>query len=242
MKFILINKDFFAQKNIVTPIILEVPQENEQIKEDNIRAKKIVNNIVARNDFVIISELDSKFSSELIKFFEIIDWNSAEKIWLSKPKTLEDIFEYVYLVGPCPSLEMLISKNPKIAYKYAVDVLESRFKLGEKAIGTNAYKSFNYALEFNCRIKEGEDSISKIEEIAFKYGKLMKKLDLWNSWTEQEVSRSSVWMYQYAKDYRKGPLPEKLHNKMYMLSFSNIDKWSRKYVGSKKYQLKKVDN
>lgn len=240
MKFILINTNL-DEKKIIVPTILKIPKENENIKKDNKKLKKIVLNIFNKNNFLVISELDCKFDIEVAKFFELIDWNLAQKVWLNEPTNFEEAFEYTYLVGPSPSLEPMISKDFKTSYKYALDILKSRFTLGEKSIGKNAYKSFNYALEFNCRIPEGEESISKIEEISFKYGKLMGKLNLWSSWKEQEISRSSVWMYQYAKDYKKGPLPEKLHNKMYMLSLSSKDKWAKKYVSTKKYQLKKVD-
>jgi hypothetical protein len=47
-------------------------------------------------------------------------------------------------------------------------------------------------------------------------------------------------MYLYAKDVFKGRLPDELHNKMVMLSFSEPDEFVNKYCGAKKYMVNKT--
>ena len=60
-------------------------------------------------------------------------------------------------------------------------------------------------------------------------------------WSEDDLAKSPVWMYQYAKDHLGGRLPDCLHNRMQLMSFSDMsgNKWLKKYLGAKKYVLKK---
>lgn len=229
------------------PIILAVPDDVESPEDHKAKElvlKAIIQNCPRRiwrwNRKCAFSENDAALSPTINSMFQNIDWNSVEHIWLNLPDNSSEAYDYVKLVGPAKSVENLIAKDTHSAYRYAMDILKGRFPEGEEAIGKDAIKSLNYADMAKCRVVSGEDLIAKMENLSFQYGKIMKKYDLWGSWSEDEVAKSPVWMYQYAKDHTKGPLPDSLHNKMHLLSFSEIecDKWLKKYLGAKKYKKK----
>lgn len=193
------------------------------------------------NRKIALSEEDAGFSPLVRSMFEGVDWGSVEPIWIIMPSDHLEAYDYVKQVGPSASAEGLIASDTTTSYKYAMDVLNGRFQQGEEAIAKDPVKSVNYANVAKCRIIPGEKGISEVEELAIHYGKLMKKYGLWGSWSEDDVARSPIWMYQYAKDYLKGSLPESLHNRMHLMSFSELDsnKWIKKYLGAKKYVLKR---
>lgn len=247
MKFIILDADLSCDpRNRTMPVILSVPEDitpPDEEKSKNLVMKAVNQKFPGKyrwNRKIALSEADAKMSPEIGVMFGSVDWPSVPKIWLEMPENQKEASEYVEVVGPAPSVEHLIAKDTNAAYRYAMDILEAKFPMGEEAIGRDPIKSINYATKMRCRIIPGEESMSKVEKIAVKYGSLMKNLGLWKEWSEQEVSRSPVWMYQYAKDHVGGTLPDSLHNRMHMLGFSDYNgKWAKKYIGAKKYMSKK---
>lgn len=235
-------------RNRTLPVILDVPEEIGSFSDKGakeILLKVVVQKIPERrwrwNKKFAISESDSELSPEISMMFSFVDWNSAPRIWFDAPSDPSEALNYVKTVGLAPSVEHLLASNSATAYQYSMDILEGKFLLGEKAIAEDPVWSVNYAKKSKSRIVAAEGGISESEELAFIYGKIMKEHGLWGSWSEDEVSRSPVWMYQYAKDYVGGPLPEMLHTKMHLGAFSDSDnKWIKKYLGAKKYLSRKT--
>ena len=108
--------------------------------------------------------------------------------------------------------ERAISESAEYSLSYAQDVLKGRFPLGEEAISKDGRASYDYAVTIGERFVPGEEAISEDTEL----------------------------MYLYAKDVCGGRLPDELHNKMVMLSFSDSgDEWVKKYTKAKKYMTKR---
>jgi hypothetical protein len=248
LKFVILDIDGDSEpRDRVEAAILSVPDDikmPEDADSKNLILKAFYQSYLDRkrwNKKFALSEKDAEFSPSIKAMFEIIDWSQVDPIWIDMPENPIEAFEYVKKVGPSKSVEHLLAADTSTAYRYSMDILENRFPEGEEAIGRDAVRSVNYADMAKCRIVSGESAIAESEDLAFLYGKFMKKHDLWGSWSESDVARSPVWMYQYAKDYVKGRLPDSLHNKMTLMSFSESDsnKWMKKYLGAKKYFLKK---
>ena len=88
-----------------------------------------------------------------------------------------------------PEAEKYIKKNPKWACAYAADVIKSRWKEAENIIAKNQYAASDYYI----LIIKGN----------------------WSEWTDEEIARSTAWMYYYAKKLGD-MLPKKLHEQMLM--------------------------
>jgi len=248
LRFVLLDIDGDSEpRDRTLPVVLSVPDDIAM--PDDANSKNLVLRAVTqknqsrrwrRNRKFALSEVDAQASPAIRSMFDCQDWASLEPIWIEMPENAEEAHEYVKMVGLSKSVEGLIASNTFTAYRYAFDILEGRFPEGEEEIAKDAVKSVNYANMAKCRIPLGEKLIAKSEELAFQYGKIMKKFGLWSSWTEDEIAVSPVWMYQYAKDHIGGKLPDDLHNKMHLMSFADSEnKWVRKYLGAKKYVLKK---
>lgn len=249
LRFIVVDIDSSEEaRDRATPVVLSLPEDIEV--PDNATAKDLVARAIKQksphrswrwNRKFVFSELDASLSQLILRMFDGADWNSVEPVWIVMPDTAHEALEYVKLVGPSKSAEGILASDTYSSYKYAMEILKGVFPEGEEAIGKDALKSVNYAAMSKNRIIPGENLIAECEGLSFDYGKIMKKHGLWGSWTEDEVARSPVWMYQYAKDHMKGRLPDSLHNKMHLMSFSESDsnKWMKKYLGAKKYVLKK---
>mgnify|MGYP000998023101 CR=1 FL=1 len=67
---------------------------------------------------------------------------------------------------PIEKLEKIISVDANLAYSYAVNVLKSRFQIGEKSISKNAGFSYLYAVNvLHGRFHMGEDVIKTDDDI-----------------------------------------------------------------------------
>lgn len=249
LKFLVMDIDpGSANRNRVLPFILDVPPDVKDPEPS--AAKSLVTKCVLEDASdrywrwgkkFVLSEEDAMNSPEIDRMFKFVDWARVTPRWVERPVNHLGAYEYVKLVGPAASAEEFIAQDTYCSYKYAMEILENRFPRGEEAIGRDPLKSVNYAKMAKCRVVPAEDEISKNEELAIRYGKIMKECFLWSSWTEEDVSRTPVWMYQYAKDHLGGSLPDRLHNTMHMLSLcESNNKWIRKYLGSKKYMSKKT--
>lgn len=249
VRFVVVDVDGNPEpRDRILPVVLDVPEDvkfpdEQSSKELIIRA--INQNSPHRkwrwNRKLALSEKDAELSVPLKRMFEGVDWDAAESLWLTLPENSSEAHEYVNMVGPSKSAEPILASDTFTAYKYAMDILKARFPEGEAAIGKDAVKSINYADMAKCRIVPAENLISEHEGLSLEYGKVMKRHSLWGSWNEDEVARSPVWMYLYAKDYMKGRLPDTLHNRMHLMSFEDSEnKWMRKYLGAKKYMNKKA--
>jgi hypothetical protein len=247
IRFLVVDTDDHEPRDRILPVILDVPEDiekpNDQLAK-NLIIKAINQNHPHRewrwNRKIALSEEDASRSIPLQKMFESVNWDAIESFWLTSPENAREAQEYVGLVGPSQSVEPILATDTFTAYKYAMDVLKTRFPEGELAISKDAVKSINYANMAGCRMIFAEDLISKHEGLSLEYGKVMKKHDLWNLWSEDDVSKSPVWMYLYAKDHIKGRLPDTLHNKMHLMSFENSEnKWVKKYLKAKKYMNRK---
>jgi hypothetical protein len=136
-------------------------------------------------------------------------WGPAEKKILAE-KDVVTCFDYADQVikGRWPEAEKFIIKNPDFALRYAIQVIKGRWPEAEKFIIKNPDFALLYANNF--------------------FG---------GKWEEYEKSiiNDTERCYLYAKDAIKGRLPEHMHQAMVMHSFSQPDKWVKKYLGAKKY-------
>ena len=77
-----------------------------------------------------------------LKYPNIFDHLHEKEIAKTNPKWA---YEYVSKHGKDGELEPTIAKSPKDSYFYAKNILKAQFKLGEKAIATDAQYSYVYA-------------------------------------------------------------------------------------------------
>lgn len=228
-------------RNRVRPMVLNVPDAAGTL--DRARAREFAmyatKSCEVSHPFVIC-EHDMDKSPEIRAMFGAVDWACVEEVGIEPPKTPQEAYNYVRMVGgPVPEVESVIATSPSLAYQYAVDILCKPFPAGEETISRDPLKSLNYSVVLGCRIRPAEDKFAGDETFATSYGVAMGRHKLWESWKEDELARSPAWMYQYAKDHLKGPLPGNLHNRMYLMSVADpSNKWIKKYFGAKKYRSK----
>jgi hypothetical protein len=92
----------------------------------------------------------------------------------------------------------------------------------------------------NGRVREFEKLISEKVVNAERYAKALGR-DTWKNWTEEEVCRSPVWLFYYARCVCKGRLPDAMDNAMTMLSFKEPDnKWVKRYFNTKRYRTRNL--
>lgn len=88
------------------------------------------------------------------------------------------------------------------------------------------------------RIKEIEHLITASEKDALAYAKSLRAED-WLEFTDEELLRSPVFMFYYAKDVCQGRLPDHLDNAMNMMSFKfPDDQFIKRYFATKKYRVR----
>lgn len=246
LKFIVIDTDREeTPRNRAFPVAISLPEGMPPPPDEKIKdwAAGVVTRKVRDWRWVkkvVLSERDASFSPEIGRMFHSVDWEGLTPLEVEIPESPAEAYEYAKLVGgPVPCLEKVIAGETLSSYRYAMDLSDSGFPMGEAAIANDALKSLNYARKAKKRIRCAEDTISSDERFAFQYGEIMRNNGLWASWTDEEVARSTVWMYQYAKDHVGGPLPETLHNAMHLTSITRPgDKWINKYFSAKKYRPK----
>ena len=79
-------------------------------------------------------------------------------------------FDYVSKHGKDEDLEPIIAKNAEYSFWYAIEVLDDRFELGEKAIAKDYYFAYRYAkLILNGPFKLGEPAIAKNSYYSYSY-------------------------------------------------------------------------
>lgn len=240
-RFILINAGYETRpRNRARPVVLEIPDSVKELTREKAREFVLfaLRSSGASSYPAVLCEHDTEQSPEISAMFNAVDWDSAEEIGNEPPTKPHDAFNYVKMVNaPVPELETLIASVPDLAYQYAVG-FAGWFPLGERSIAKNPSNSLNYSESVGVRIRDAEDTFAENDTFAAKYGTIMKKHDLWGSWTEDELARTPVWMYQYAKDHMNGALPESLHNLMYLKGVVDPDNvWIKKYFKAKKYRI-----
>jgi hypothetical protein len=88
------------------------------------------------------------------------------------------------------------------------------------------------------RARELEPFIANNRQQSEIYAKGLGK-DEWQSWTSEDLSRNSCWLFYYARKVCKGRLPEELDNMMTMLSFQDPeDQWVKRYFSTKRYRVR----
>jgi len=163
-------------------------------------------------------------------------WEPGEKIIST---SAEHSFKYAddVLCGRFEVGEPAISKDDEYALRYAKEIIKGRWEMGEPAIASDPETAAEYASEIlDGRFPLGEAAISTDAESSYVYACTIRERFLLG---EEAISQSTEYMYHYAKDVCEGQLPDELHNKMVMLSFSEPDEWVRKYTCRKKYMVKK---
>jgi hypothetical protein len=92
---------------------------------------------------------------------------------------------------------------------------------------------------FNCfRVKDFEEGFAEEERTAETYVKKCRNIN-WLEWTDEELIRSPVYMFNYALKVCKGRLPDHLDNAMNMVSFRDPDsKYVKRYFGTKRYRIR----
>lgn len=172
--------------------------------------------------------------------FKSIEWDKVEPQWFTEPNDHESASDYCSVVRqPVPKYEPLIAQDGETACEYAINCLRDFFPLGEPAIAQDSYYSVKYVEYFSKRLKEAEPMLAKSKGDAEKYAEIMRRKELWADWTVEELSRSPVWLFCYAKDYIKGPLPEQLHAAMMLFSFNDSkNEYVQRYFKTKRYQPK----
>jgi len=208
--------------------------------------------------------LENRDEPTIKAMFASIDWDKVAPRWFDAPETSDQAWGLIKrLKVRVPEFEPTIAKCASRSVEYAKFTKE-RFELGEDAISLNGSQSCIYSIFLGERFEKGEpaiaadqpeviltyakdvlkdrfkiaeDKISCVDYVAAEYGDLMRDQDLWGSWTKEEVKRSPVWLYQYAKDYIKGKLPEDMHVRMLAYGVTNPNnEWIRKYSVAKKYK------
>lgn len=178
------------------------------------------------------TEGDAKTQPIIKSMFESVDWNSVSRSWFKEPSNPEEALEYARIVGcRVEEYEHLIAQDSEASFSYSCEI-DNPFPAGEQLIAKDPTLSIRYADAHGMRMITAEDKISENDVAAEDYGKIMNSFSLWDTWQEDEVTRSPVWIYMYS---RKIKVPESIHNAMVMFSFRDAtNKWVRKYFGKKK--------
>lgn len=109
--------------------------------------------------------------------------------------------------------EDVIKKDPFSAYSYSAKVIKGRWPEAEKYIKKSSKWACAYAVDLiKGRWKEAENTIAKNQYAAHDYYFGIIKGN-WTNWGFEDIGRSTVWMYYYAKKI-SDKLPEELHVKM----------------------------
>ena len=115
-----------------------------------------------------------------LKYPDLIKHTEEKEIAKTNPKWA---YEYLYtnVNDKSEELELIIAKDAKYSYRYAVYILNHKpFKLGEPAIAKDAF----YAIRYAQNILKG----------PFKLG-------------EPAIAEHAEYAYNYANDVLKGPFP-----------------------------------
>ena len=244
IKVLKIKED--EEKKKIRPILVEVPdyivldkERPEQIKDWAAAIERGQSNSW-RKDAIFFDEMDAEEDDLLKVLFEAVDWSEVDGSWFKPPQDSDDAIKYANEVNQRVAVyERLIAQSGYNSQRYS-SLISEPFPAGEPAIAEDVHRSLTYAKSFMTRIKAAEDEIATDEVLAKKYGEIMRKSG-WASWTENEVMRSPVWLFQYAKDHCKGPLPEVLHSAMVMMSFDDPkNPWIVRYFKAKKYHPRKT--
>jgi len=102
------------------------------------------------------------------------------------------------------SKEEIVS-DPELSYEYAKDVLEGRFKEGEKAIATSPHIALVYALNIleGARFPEGEKIIATSPGEAYAYARYVLKGERFKE-GEKAIATSPHIALVYAREILKG--------------------------------------
>ena len=107
-------------------------------------------------------------------------------------------YEYGTQHGFTDELVSSVAKHPELAFKYARNIIESRFPEGEAAIATDPELAFEYAWEIiEGRFPEGEAAIATDPRWAYYYASHIIK----GRWPEVEpvIATDPRWAGYYAR-------------------------------------------
>lgn len=171
-------------------------------------------------------------------------WEQGEDIISTSPQ-YSYMYAHTVLCGRFELGEAAIARSAEYSFDYALQVIRGRWEPGEEAVSKHAGFSYRYAVEVlghyehhrSPRFPLGEEAISKEAQYSYEYARDV----IQGRWEpgEEAISECTEVMYDYAKDVCKGRLPDHLHNKMVMLSYSEPDEFVSKYCGAKKYMIKR---
>ena len=84
---------------------------------------------------------------------------------------IEELLTNIIHSSSVEKAEKIISKSARLSYRYANELLDSRFKLGEPAIATKSWYSYHYAYNVLNRneFKLGEPAIAKDPRYSLDY-------------------------------------------------------------------------
>ena len=141
--------------------------------------------------------------------------------------------------GPFVAGEKSIVNHPFIAYRYCKEVINRRWYAAEEAIKKDCRSSCGYAKDLikgrwheaekiiakapdwatvyaedvlKSRFVDAEAAIARNDNAALNYYHFVIKGD-WRGWSDKQIMRSDVWMYQFAKSLGC-MLPKELHEQM----------------------------
>lgn len=136
------------------------------------------------------------------------DWDSVSPVWLDDPKDFNELIEYVRL-------------------------LQVRTEHFEHIIKTPT-EAMDYIHELDIQERCFEDIICKDDEIAYEYMTHTGFIDGFDGWwTLDEVVRSPVWIYYYAK---KHGYNEILYNAMMVIGLGKPDnKYFKKFMNTRRF-------
>ncbi len=187
------------------------------------------------------AEISFKYAMFLGKRFEL-----GEESILKSPSTAVQ-YAHKVIGGRWECAEEIISRSPNASFEYAKIVIEGRWSPCEDYIIGDFTMSSNYLKELiKGRWDQFEEKILKLVSGVSKkrlwdgyfwddpkdiFNKYLKYID--GRWVELEEvlakKNNACAMYQYAV-HLGSKLPEGLHEKMVMNSFSAKSGWAKKYI------------
>lgn len=137
--------------------------------------------------------------------------DTAEQVILQDPKYCYRFAEEV-LKSRWKKAEFVLAKDIYFSYNYAKNVIQGRFQIAENLISKDPEYALNY-VEFilKKRWPKAEEAISKHASFSYKYAKFLKNRFRKG---EESISNDAAYSYYYAQNIIKGKLPAKMHDKM----------------------------
>ena len=135
-----------------------------------------------------------------LKYPDLISHSHEKEI--AKTNTIW-AFDYTSKHGKDEELEPIIAKNAECSYWYAIEVLDDRFELGEKAIAKDYYFACRYAKQIlNGPFPLGEPAIAKSSYYSYMYARFALKEKPFPL-GEPVISKDETYSKKYTKEILK---------------------------------------